>query len=252
MLKQVLFVILVSFSISVGEYCNVPGKGEGICIDVSKCTQRSGTNYPGYCNGPNSIRCCIGAQCGNQGVCKRESTCNGESTSGLCPGPNDYKCCTSGKTPSKGSGSKIVEAARKQIGKWPYSWGGGVTSGPSKGIKQTISPYCNDSNVVGFDCSGLALYAVYQGTGKVIDHYTGSQYDIARREGKLLPYSQRQPGDLIFFGSSTSNIYHVAIYSGNNKIIEAPGHYSDCRGKPVAENSLQYRSNIIQQVARFW
>ena len=34
----------------------------------------------------------------------------------------------------------------------PYSWGGGNANGPSRGIDQ-------GANTVGFDCSGLMLYA---------------------------------------------------------------------------------------------
>ena len=51
-----------------------------------------------------------------------------------------------------------------QADKWlgtAYSWGGGGISGPSYGIGKGAA-------IIGFDCSGLAQYAVYHGTGVTI------------------------------------------------------------------------------------
>jgi cell wall-associated NlpC family hydrolase len=167
----------------------------------------------------------------------------------MCPGSGDYICCSGvnpGPSPS-GGGAKIAKAAESMVGKYPYSWGGGNENGATRGIKQEISPYCDDRNVVGFDCSGLALYSVYQGTGKSIDHYSQSQYDDAPK----YPLSQRQPGDLVFFGSDSQSIHHVAIYVGNNQMVEAPGHNSDCSGIYVRKRDLR-TSDIIQKVGRYW
>ena len=150
------------------------------------------------------------------------SGCSGQILSNKCPGPNGFKCCVSGTPPTPtGSGAKIVSAARSMVGKWPYSWGGGNNSGATVGIKQDIKPYCDDRKIKGFDCSGLAKYSVYQGTGVSLPHHAQSQYDQARNNGQLVSKSNLQPGDLVFFGDSDSSIHHVAIYSGNNKMIEA-------------------------------
>jgi cell wall-associated NlpC family hydrolase len=78
-----------------------------------------------------------------------------------------------------------------------------------------------------WDCSGLtkASYAssgIYIGT-----HSATNQYNTMAGAGKLVPYSQRQRGDLIFWGGG-GDYYHVAIYLGNNQIIEAADY-----GKPV-------------------
>lgn len=45
--------------------------------------------------------------------------------------------------------------------------------------------------------------------------------------------SQLQPGDLVFWGSSSraTSIYHVALYVGNGRIIHAPPPRT---GRPVA------------------
>ncbi|WP_267130509.1 C40 family peptidase [Rathayibacter toxicus] len=78
-----------------------------------------------------------------------------------------------------------------------------------------------------WDCSGLtkAAYAsagIYVGT-----HSATNQYNRMAAEGKLVPYSQRQRGDLIFWGGG-GDYWHVAIYLGNGKILEAADY-----GKPV-------------------
>ncbi|MCJ1697428.1 C40 family peptidase [Rathayibacter caricis] len=72
-----------------------------------------------------------------------------------------------------------------------------------------------------WDCSGLtkqsyATAGVYIGT-----HSATNQYNTMAGEGKLVPYGDRQRGDLIFWGSA-GDYYHVAIYLGNGQIIEAP------------------------------
>ncbi|PZQ90368.1 MAG: hypothetical protein DI534_03900 [Leifsonia xyli] len=76
-----------------------------------------------------------------------------------------------------------------------------------------------------WDCSGLtkAAYAsvgVYIGT-----HSSTEQYDYMAAQGRLLPFSQAQAGDLVFYsdGGSADNPrkYHVAIYLGGGMMIEA-------------------------------
>lgn len=76
-----------------------------------------------------------------------------------------------------------------------------------------------------WDCSGLtkAAYAsvgVYIGT-----HSATNQYATLRAENRLVPLSQRQPGDILWYsdGGSTGAIkYHVTLYIGNGEMIEAP------------------------------
>jgi len=282
-----LAVFLAAVSVALAtDLCAVSGVGSGICIDKSQCASAGGKAYAGYCAGAANIQCCTSIPCQTTGLCMRSSECSGTSVSGACPGPNgftccknipcdsnkgtcmprssctkgtaktgmcpgagDYICCSGVKppTPKPGGGEKIVKAAESMVNKYPYSWGGGNTHGATRGIKQEISPYCDDRNVVGFDCSGLALYSVYQGTGKSLDHYAQTQYDTAPK----YPLSQRQPGDLVFFGDTSQSIHHVAIYVGNNQMVEAPGHNSDCSGIPVRKVSLR-TSGLIQKVGRYW
>lgn len=106
-----------------------------------------------------------------------------------------------------------IHWAYQEIG-IPYSWGGGNENGPTRGFAQ-------GANTVGFDCSGLTLFA-YGKAGIHLDHYTGSQWNQGKR---ISSRADLQPGDLMFFATDTSNeatIHHVALYIGNGQMIEAP------------------------------
>ncbi|WP_255204911.1 NlpC/P60 family protein [Actinomadura sp. BRA 177] len=123
----------------------------------------------------------------------------------------------------------VVRAALKWLGT-PYSWGGGNTFGPSQGVAQ-------GAGTVGFDCSGLAMYA-WNKAGVRLDHWTGTQWT----SGPHVPISALRPGDLIFFATDPSNpatIHHVGIYIGDGRMVEAP--YTGAR---VRISSI-YRSDLI-------
>ena len=122
-----------------------------------------------------------------------------------------------------GTGAAIVAAAMKWIGT-PYSWGGGGPSGPSRGICCTRVQRADGSKIVGFDCSGLTQYAAAQVGIKLPRQ---SQYQS--RVGNFIPSSDGlaalRPGDLVFFGhvpSLWTSIYHVGIYVGGGKMVNAP------------------------------
>ncbi|MEN9752474.1 MAG: hypothetical protein RL670_165 [Actinomycetota bacterium] len=76
-----------------------------------------------------------------------------------------------------------------------------------------------------WDCSGItkASYAaagIYIGT-----HSATNQFNTMAAERKLVPLTQWQPGDLIWYSQSSSfngDKYHVAIYIGDNLMLEAP------------------------------
>lgn len=77
-----------------------------------------------------------------------------------------------------------------------------------------------------WDCSGLAK-ASYAAAGVYIGiHSSTDQYNYMKQQNRLVPRAQWQRGDLLFYsdGGSASNPrkYHVAIYLGDGKMIEAP------------------------------
>jgi cell wall-associated NlpC family hydrolase len=117
-------------------------------------------------------------------------------------------------------GQRVVQAALAWLGT-PYAWGGGTPYGPSRGIRDYgTADYYGDYNKIGFDCSGLALYAWAQ-VGVYLPHYSAYQY----YSGQHVSVSNLQPGDLVFYAYNTSDpstIHHVAIYMGNNQIVQAP------------------------------
>jgi len=110
---------------------------------------------------------------------------------------------------SAAKGQRAADLATQWLG-LPYSWGGGNASGPTWG---TDGP-------VGFDCSGLALWAWAQ-VGVYLPHYSGYQY----RSGRHISRANLMPGDLVFWAydpSDPGTIHHVAIYIGGGRIVQAP------------------------------
>lgn len=120
----------------------------------------------------------------------------------------------------------VISRAMSQIGT-PYAWGGGNAHGPTKGITDGgVADSYGDYNKVGFDCSGLVLYA-FAGVGISLPHYSGYQYNM----GTKISPSEMQRGDLIFYGPNAEQ--HVAIYLGDGQMLEAPNSGSTVRISPV-------------------
>jgi len=104
------------------------------------------------------------------------------------------------------SGAEAALAfARSKIG-LPYIWGG---EGPE-----------------GYDCSGLTMMA-WRKAGKNLTHFAADQY----AESTPVSYRQLRPGDLIFWTHTgrAADIYHVAIYLGDDQMIEAPRPGTDIK-----------------------
>ena len=113
-------------------------------------------------------------------------------------------------------GQAVVDEAKKYLGV-PYVWGG--TNGKS-----------------GLDCSGL-VQLVYKKFGVDLPRVSYQQ----AREGTAIPsLAQARPGDILAFGSP---VHHVAIYMGDNKMIEAPRP-----GKSVQVSSVYETPTAIRRV----
>ena len=93
----------------------------------------------------------------------------------------------------------------------------------------------------GLDCSGLTMVS-YAAAGVDLTHSSRVQYG----EGAQVPLDAVQPGDLVFWSSdgSQSGIYHVAIYLGDDTMIEAPTF-----GMTVRVTSMRY-SGIMPYAVR--
>lgn len=93
-------------------------------------------------------------------------------------------------------GSQAYNFATNFIGN-PYVWGG-------------------TSLTNGVDCSGFTQQ-VYGKFGIGLPHFAQSQADY----GKTINLGEEKAGDLVFFGTSLSNITHVAIADGQGGIVHA-------------------------------
>jgi cell wall-associated NlpC family hydrolase len=139
--------------------------------------------------------------------------------------------------------ARAIATARTQTGKGlSYSWGAGGKGGAACGISSPSPGGYVDYERFGYDCSGYTLYAFWQGAGVDIGAYTGAQYGAGRR----VPYAERQPGDLIFWGSSPTDTTHVAIYLGNDRILEA----APPRGTGSVHETAVYGSTRLGSVVR--
>lgn len=120
----------------------------------------------------------------------------------------------------------VIARAESQIGV-PYAWGGGDANGPTKGIRDGgVADSFGDYNKVGFDCSGLTIYA-FAGAGISLPHFTGYQYN----KGERISPQEMERGDLIFYGPNGN--HHVAIYLGDGMMLEAPQSGQTVTKSPV-------------------
>ncbi len=110
-------------------------------------------------------------------------------------------------------GEQALRVAASKQGS-PYQWG---ATGPNR-----------------FDCSGLTQYS-FKRVGKSLPRVAADQYNRTRH----ISAGSRQAGDLVFFHSG-SNVYHVGIYAGSNKIWHAPKPGTTVRLEKIWTGSVWY------------
>lgn len=101
----------------------------------------------------------------------------------------------------------------------PYVWG-------------ATGPYA-------FDCSGLVKYS-YNRVSRYVPRTAQAQYNYSEK----ISYSNRRPGDLVFFGYGTGDIFHVGIYIGvkyyngawRSMMVAAPYPGQRVRVEPIYGN----------------
>lgn len=161
----------------------------------------------------------------------------------------------------------VISRALSQRGV-PFAYGGGGASGPSKGTVAApapeepavdpaplgLAPGLNlppvtpappmaapapapRIEVVGFDASGLMVYA-YAGAGVKLPRSSGEQYKVGQ---KVVP-AAALPGDLIFYGPEGTQ--SVALFIGNGQMVETTD--KGVSVSPVrTENMTPYLVRII-------
>jgi len=127
--------------------------------------------------------------------------------------------------PTLGAKPAAENADISIVGSAPAPAFGGLTQSPQIGLTPvpaqgalTPTPGLADvapaPTVVGFDASGLVLYA-FAGVGVKLPRSSGQQYAALP---KVLP-SQALPGDLLFYGPEGSQ--SVALFLGNGQMLQA-------------------------------
>lgn len=84
-----------------------------------------------------------------------------------------------------------------------------------------------------FDCSGLMVY-IYRQAGISLPRTAAEQ----QQSGVAVPLSQIQPGDLLFEGSPA---YHVVMYLGGGKVVQAPTSGDVVKISAVPNNIINAR-----------
>ena len=159
----------------------------------------------------------------------------------------------------------VIKRALTQRGV-PFSYAGGDATGPTLGTPAhpddlateqrsntagtdpgfgilgtvpgaTIIDPAPKPSVVGFDASGLIVYA-FAGAGIKLPRSSGEQYKVAQ---KVAP-SQALPGDLIFYGPDGAQ--SVTLFLGNGQMLEATDPV--VKVSPVRTNGMTpYLGRII-------
>jgi len=131
-------------------------------------------------------------------------------------------------------------------GKIWYIWGGGhgTNPGPSTGTcaGDPVSWACDpsahpqDPSAIGLDCSGFARWVYSLAYGRDVLG-SGNTNSLIK---EMTPVSSQTPGDLVFFGNSTTDTDHVAVYIGNGEMINA---YDT--GTQVQTNTIAQGGNFV-------
>jgi cell wall-associated NlpC family hydrolase len=106
---------------------------------------------------------------------------------------------------------EAISAAESQKGK-PYAWGG---TGPNS-----------------YDCSGLVQYA-FERAGKELPRVAQDQVD----SGTRVAYANAKRGDVLYW-TDGGHAYHVAIYLGGDRMIDAPNSGGEISERDVTRHNL--------------
>jgi cell wall-associated NlpC family hydrolase len=106
-----------------------------------------------------------------------------------------------------GAAAQAVSFALSKLGT-PYVWGG--------------------ESAAGFDCSGL-VQAAYRAAGIVLPRTAQEQFEAGPH---VAPGTPVQPGDLVFFGQSATDVGHVGIVVRTGEMVDAPHTGASVRTEP--------------------
>ena len=129
--------------------------------------------------------------------------------------------------------SEVLDLAQTYGQAQAQTVGGGTAGGIAAdwALAQVGTPYIwgGETPGVGFDCSGL-VQAAYRLAGITLPRTAQDQFDAGPQ---LPPGTPLEPGDLVFFGDSSSTVDHVGIYIGTQdgqaSMVDAPHTGADVR-----------------------
>jgi cell wall-associated NlpC family hydrolase len=130
---------------------------------------------------------------------------------GIHPGAAQGATATTTALVGRTRALRAVSYARKQIGD-PYGY---ADAGPNR-----------------WDCSGLTMKSYNAVKVSIGGHSSTAQWRKAKQQHRLHLYKNRRTGDLIFYGRPGA-VYHVAMYVGHGRMIEAPYPGKRVREVPV-------------------
>ncbi|GGK99967.1 hypothetical protein GCM10009769_17650 [Curtobacterium luteum] len=176
---------------------------------------------------------------------------------GTSTNPSPSKPSPSNPTPSQPTPSKPkpTTPSPKPTTPTPTPTPTPVPSSPSKasGAIAFARAQLGDAYVLGgagpntWDCSGLVMMAYGSQGVATGGHNVVWQYNYFASIGRLVPLSQRQPGDILFYSSNgtASGGYHDSIYTGNGQMVEAARP-----GVGVVERAVWLPNQLLPYVAR--
>ena len=92
---------------------------------------------------------------------------------------------------------------------------------------------------LGFDCSGLMLYA-YAQAGIALPRSSGEQI----RSAAEITQAELEPGDLVYYPG------HVSMYVGDGLIVHSPQSGQDVEVRPMFDRSLRFGDAIATHAAQ--
>lgn len=92
----------------------------------------------------------------------------------------------------------------------------------ARSVRGTRYSYGGTSPSTGFDCSGFIRW-VFQDHGARLPHSSIDQFYMAGRNGhkRIWNIKNLQPGDLVFFKTTSRRVGHAGIFIGNGKFIHS-------------------------------